>query len=146
MDPYKLGILNPGDNIPIIQIVFALAAKKPCLTRVPCQPDGFRSCDFWVGSISPTVFSPVGDQDASIWMALLQATYGWEDIYKKNADGRANDMEEGLRRSMNLGMASDERHWENWADFRAMGKIVVKKDENEEDERMDEEDESMDVE
>ncbi|KAK2463741.1 hypothetical protein APHAL10511_004234 [Amanita phalloides] len=77
MDPYALGILNPGDNVPIIRIVFALASKTPCLTHVTsCQQDGIKSCDYWVGGISPTVFSPVGNDDASIWMALLQATYG----------------------------------------------------------------------
>ncbi|KAF8347959.1 hypothetical protein F5887DRAFT_672674 [Amanita rubescens] len=63
MDPYALGILNPGDNIPIIRIVFALASKTPCLTRVECSQDGF--CDFWVGGISSTVFSPV--KRASGW-------------------------------------------------------------------------------
>jgi hypothetical protein len=119
MDPYALGVLNPGDNIPIIRIVFALASKTPCLTRVECSQDGF--CDFWVGGISPTVFSPVDDHDASIWMALLQATYDWEDIYKKNPDEtKAGQVEEGLRRSMNPGAAEDERHWGNWADFMAM--------------------------
>ena len=139
MDPYKLGILNQGDNIPIIRIIFALASKTPCLTRITCQQDSVKSCDFWVGGISPTVFSPVGDQDARIWAELLQATYGWEDIYKKNPEGRADKGEEGLRRSMNPGAGEDEHHW-NWADFEAMRKIKEnEKDENEEeDKRMDE--------
>jgi len=140
MDPYKLGILNPGDNIPIIRIVFALASKTPCLKRVTtCRQDGFQSCDIWVGGISPTVFSPVGDQDASIWAALLQATYGWEDVYKKNPEGRADKEEEYLRRSMNPGTAEDIHHW-NWADFEAMPETQGnQKDENkEEDKRMDE--------
>jgi hypothetical protein len=95
MDPYALGILNPEDNnIPIIRIIFALASKTPCLTRVACQQAGLKSCDFWVGGISPTVLSPVGDHDASIWTELLQATYhdGLEDIYKGNlADFTAMD-------------------------------------------------------
>jgi hypothetical protein len=93
----------------------------------------------WVGGISPTVFSPVGDHDASIWMALLQAMYGWEDIYKKNPEGRAAGVEEALRRSINPGTAQGEHHWENWADFTAMRNVK----EDEEDEK-DEEDESMD--
>jgi hypothetical protein len=136
MDPYRLGILNPGDNPPIVRIVFALASKTPCLRRVTCQQDGFKSCDFWVGGIS--VFSPVGDHDASIWMAFLQIMYDWEDIYKKNPEGRADSVEEGPRRSMNLGTAEGERHWGNWADFTAMRNI----EENEKDETEDE-DESM---
>jgi hypothetical protein len=123
MDPYALGILNPGDNIPIIRIVFALASETPCLTHVPCQQDGFKS-DFWVGGISPTVFSPVSEDDASTWMALLQATYGWEDIYKNNPDGRADKAEEALRRSMNPGTAVDGHHWENWADFAALSAMA----------------------
>ncbi|KAF8714726.1 hypothetical protein AX14_012689 [Amanita brunnescens Koide BX004] len=113
MDPYALDILNPADNIPIIRVVFALASKTPCLTRVTCQQVGSKSCDFWVAGISPTVFSPVG-RDASIWTALLQATYGWEDVYKMNPDGKANKTEEYLRRSMNPGTAKDKHHWENW--------------------------------
>ncbi|KAK2467168.1 hypothetical protein APHAL10511_000717 [Amanita phalloides] len=178
MDPYALGILNPGDNlnIPIIRIIFALDSKTPCLTRVDIVPsasggdhvdpddgmadvesttstatvmqqhggagnskqDGFKSCDFWVGGISPTVFSPVGDHDASIWMALLQAAYGWEDVYKTNLDGLGtNNVEEGLRRSMNPGTAQDECHWENWADFTAMGNIKENED-SESGESMDE--------
>jgi hypothetical protein len=65
-------------------------------------------------------------------MALLQAMCGWEDIYKKNPEGRAAGVEEALRRSMNPGTAQDERHWENWADFTAMRNI------KEDDESMDE--------
>ena len=134
MDPYALGILNLGDDIPIIRIVFALASKTPCFRSVRYQQDNFKSCDFWVGGISPAVFSFVGDQDASIWTALLQATSGWEDIYKNNPDGRADKVEEGIRRSMNPGTAEDEHHWGNWADFTAMDNIK----ENENDESMDE--------
>ena len=140
MDPYALGILNPGDNILIVRIVFALASKTPCLKRVTCQQHGFKSCDFWAGGISPTVFSPVGDQDASTWTALLQATYSWENIYKEKSDGDA--LEECLRRSMNPGTSEDEHHWENWADFTAMGNI--KENEIEQDEESMDEDESTD--
>ena len=135
MDPHKLGI---PDHIPIIRVVFALASKTPCLKLVPRKNCDSKGCDLWVGGISPTIFPPVGDHDASIWEALLQATYGWEDMYKKNFDGRTDNMEEGLRRSMNPGTAEDERHW-NWADFSAMTKIKEnQKDENEGDVNMDE--------
>ena len=138
MDPYALGILNPGDNVPIIRIFFALASKTPCIKRVECQ-DGLDSCDLWVGGISPTVFTPVGDGDADSWMALLQASYGWEDVYKNNSDGKADKMEEGLRRSLNPGTAKDKHHWENWADFKAMDKIKENEDMDEDmDESMDE--------
>ena len=107
MDTYALGILNPGDNIPIIRVVFALASKAPCLTRVTCQQVGFKSCDFWVAGISPTVFSLVS-REVSIRTALLQATYGWEDVYKTNPDGKADKTEEYVRRSMNPGTAKDK--------------------------------------
>lgn len=106
--------------------------QRLLVSRVTRQQDGFKGCDFWIGGISSTVFSPVGN-DTSIWTALLQATCGWEDIYKNDSD----DELEGLRRSMNPGAAEDERHWGNWADFAAMRNIK----ENETDE--DEEYESM---
>ena len=113
MDPYALGILNPADKIPIIRIVFALASKAACFKCVPSKR-GFY--DFWFGGISPNFCLPVGG-DASIWTTLLQATYGWEDIYKRNPDGKADILEEGLRRSMNPGTATDENHWRNWTQF-----------------------------
>ena len=91
-----------------------IGSKAPCLTRVTCQQDGFKSCDFWVAGISPTVFSLVS-RDVSIWTALLQATYGWEDVYKTNPDGKADKTEEYVRRSMNPpGTAKDKHYWEHW--------------------------------
>lgn len=108
MDPYALGILDPEDNsIPIIRMVFALASKTPCLTRVTCQQDGLKTAV----TSGLAVFSPVGDHDASILTELLQATYhdgpGLEDIWMTDKG--------------------------NWVDFTAMGNMK----EDEEDERID---------
>ena len=138
MDPYSLGILKQGDKIPIIRIVFALASKTPCLIPVKCKED-FESYDFWVGGISPTVFLPVGDSDESIWTALLQASYGWEDLYKIDSD---SNLMRGLRRSMNPGTAENKHHWENWADFTAMDNSDD--DDEEEEEEDEEEDDGLD--
>jgi hypothetical protein len=68
-------------------------------------------------------------------MTLLQATYGWEDVYKANPDGKADKTEEDLRRSMNPGTAQDKHHWNNWAVVEKYKN--VKKNKNKKDETMD---------
>jgi len=115
MDPYTLRILREGDAaIPVIKIVFALAARKPAL-KVVRRPatDGYNAVvyEIWCAGISPDILGPIEKEKAGVWDALLQASYGWKDLYNK-ASSEARD----LRRSVNAGAASDSGHWSRWAE------------------------------
>ena len=113
MDPYQLGILNAGDAaIPLIRIFFALAAKSPRLVVARHAPTSNYNAivyDIWCAGISSQVLNPV-NPEADIWDALVQASYGWEDLYKAKSN-----IEQDLRRSMNPGAAYDDGHWSRWA-------------------------------
>jgi len=113
MDVYKLGILKTGDAaVPLIKIVFALAAKTPSLqvVRHPASAEyNAVVYDIWCSGISSDTFSAVESSQEAIWTALLQASYGWESIYK------GQSVDQDLRRSMNPGPATDIGHWSHWA-------------------------------
>ncbi|KAF8240637.1 hypothetical protein L208DRAFT_511167 [Tricholoma matsutake] len=113
MNPYDLGILKPGDApVPVIRIFFALAAKTPSLhvSRHASLPTyNAVVYDIWSAGLSSHFLNPI-DPQTDIWDGLLQASYGWKDIYKA-----ATDVERELRRSMNPGAADDGRHWTRWA-------------------------------
>jgi hypothetical protein len=112
MDPYKYGILAPGDApCPIIRIFFALAARKPSINVVRHAPTtDYNSLiyDIWCAGLSPELFAPI--LHADIWDGLLQASYGWKDIYK---GGSAEGVENW--RSENPGAAAQSGHWSRWA-------------------------------
>ncbi len=113
MDPYDLGVLNKADAaVPIIRIIFALAAKTPSLhvTRHdPSSAYGAVVYDIWVSGLSSNFLEPIGLQ-TDIWRGLLRASYSWNDIYKAPTNRKKQ-----LRRSMNPGTAFDDRHWSCWA-------------------------------
>ena len=115
MDPYKLGILEPGDDaVPLIKIVFALAAKTPYLNVVrhgPTQDYDAVVSEIWCAGVSPDILGPVQGPDVGIWDALLQASYGWKDLYKMESKALGD-----LRRSAAPGAALDDGHWAHWAD------------------------------
>ena len=113
MDVYKLKILKEGEiAIPLIKIVFALAARTPSLTVVRHSPSIDYNAvvyEIWCAGISPDILHAVEPSQANTWAALLQASYGWKMIY----GGTGFDKE--LRRSMNPGAAADTGHWRRWA-------------------------------
>jgi len=115
MDPYDLGILEPGDGaVPLIKIVFALAAKTPYLNVVrhgPTKDYSAITYEIWCAGISPGILGPVQDQDVGIWDALLEASYGWKDVYKTKSKVLGD-----LRRSAAPGAALDDGHFARWAD------------------------------
>jgi hypothetical protein len=118
MDPYKLEILTPEDApVPVIRIFFALAARTPCLkvTRHdPAKDKNYKAItyDIWCAGLSHQVLNPIHASDVHIWDALLQASHGWQELYKADTEE-----EENLRRSMNPGAASDRGHWSRWVRF-----------------------------
>jgi hypothetical protein len=113
MDVYKLRILKEGDAaVPLIKIVFALAARTPSITvdRHPPSTTGYNAVvyDIWCAGLSPDILKAVEPTQATIWDALLQASYGWRSIYE------GPGVDKDLRRSMNPGAASDIGHWNRW--------------------------------
>ncbi|KAF8345733.1 hypothetical protein F5887DRAFT_154644 [Amanita rubescens] len=113
MDPYDVGILKEGDApVPVIRIFFALAAKTPSLhvTRhAPSPTYGAVIYDIWCAGLSSDFLKPIGAR-ADVWDGLLQASYGWKEIYKT-----ATNVTKNLRRSQNPGAADDDGHWSRWA-------------------------------
>ena len=114
MDPYRLSILDEADKaVPLIKIFFALAAKTPSfhVTRHNPSPEYDAVVyEIWISGLSQDFLAPIKDNhQAIIWESLLQASYGWKDIYKAETTA-ARD----LRKSMNPGAADDEAHWSSW--------------------------------
>jgi hypothetical protein len=118
MDPYSLKILKTEDAaVPLIRIFFALAARTPCLKVTRHEPTTTYNAviyDIWCGGLSSTVLNPITEETNDIWLGLLQASYGWKQVYNAGTD-----VEKDLRRSMNPGAADDSSHWSRWA-FREM--------------------------
>ena len=130
MDPYSLGILQFPTNIPVIRIVFALAAKTPSLTfvdyntpttktgrtsRARVKPTGitkesYTTYDFWVSGLSQEILVPIG-KESNTWNSILQAS-SWERIYSDRLELRTRH-----RRSMNPGAAINSEFWESWCNL-----------------------------
>ena len=113
MDPYDLGIVGEGDAaVPIIKIVFALAATTPSLhVERHDASEAYNAVvyDIWSAGLSPDYLNPIDPQQTDIWNDILQASYGsWDNIYKAAAN-------EDARRSMNPGAAFHGGHWSRWA-------------------------------
>jgi len=110
MDPYYLGILEEGDDaVPIIKIIFALASSTPGLhvkRHAPSADYGACVYEIWCAGLVPQNLAPVTSTNNNLWTALLNASHGWEQIYKgENSD---------LKKSMNPGAATDLAHWNGW--------------------------------
>ncbi|KAG5649835.1 hypothetical protein H0H81_001828, partial [Sphagnurus paluster] len=81
MDPFKLNLLFPdGEPIPIIRIIFALAAvEEPCLIHIKKEPEDvgsrFTTFDYWCAGIDSSVLKPVTkkDEGKGIWNDMLAA-------------------------------------------------------------------------
>ena len=89
MDPYEPEILELGDAaIPLIKIIFALAAEKPYLDvvrRGQTKDYNAVTYEIWCAGISPDILRLVKDQDIGLWDALFRASYGREDLRSKRA-------------------------------------------------------------
>ncbi|KAF9470654.1 hypothetical protein BDN70DRAFT_888887 [Pholiota conissans] len=122
MDPYQTGIFTEECDIPIIRIVFALAAAIPSLeiVHVPESSSGknYKTYDIWAAGLSPEIFTPITRQNKDTWDALLDASYSWRDTYK---DASCEELE--LRKMENPGAALEDVYWNNWWDKSAMFKL-----------------------
>lgn len=106
MKPYDLGILEEGDpSVPLIKIVFALAARKPCLNvvrRAPTKEYGAVVYEIWCAGLSPDILQPIISQETGVWDSLLQASYGWKELYKTASDVMATLRKSATPRSRSL--------------------------------------------
>ena len=116
MDPYDLGILGKRDApVPLIKIIFALAAKTPCLNVICHLPTSEYDAivyEIWCAGISPLIFGPIEEHEVGTWYSLLQASYGWKELFKGTSAVTAD-----LRRSAMPGAAHDSGHHSHWVDM-----------------------------
>ncbi|EDR02266.1 uncharacterized protein LACBIDRAFT_295447 [Laccaria bicolor S238N-H82] len=112
MNPHDLNILeDKGCAVPIIKIVFALAAKKPLLKVVRKNASAsYRAViyEIWCAGLSPDVLLPI--KEKGVWEALLQASYGWKSLYETPLD-----IAKKLRQSATPGAARENGHYSCWA-------------------------------
>jgi hypothetical protein len=110
MDPRKFGMVEGEDSVPVIRIIFSLAASQTSLSYVtPSESESkFTSYDFWCGGLKSEVLVPVEAGRESTWAALLQASRPWQAVYRGDRE------ESRLKRTSNPGAGSDRGHWENW--------------------------------
>lgn len=127
MNPFELGVIsapNPNDPpIPIIRVVFALAAKtNPSLTLVRYEDSSsnFTTFDYWCSGISSEVLTPVESRYQATWDDLLQASYPWKQVYTK----ALNPVSRELRRAANPLAATDLGHYDTWFEFKEEGDVA----------------------
>ncbi|KAK2464489.1 hypothetical protein APHAL10511_003468 [Amanita phalloides] len=115
MDPYKLEILGARDcAVPLIKIVFALAARRPSLHVVRHdRTEKYNNIvyEIWCAGLSPEILGPITQQRASVWDSLLQASYGWKALYK------TLDVAADLRRTVTPAGAGHMSHFHRWAEL-----------------------------
>jgi len=114
MDPFDLGIYDRSDDnecIPVIRIVFALAAKTASvrISRVTKISGSCTAYDIWCSGISSDILGPIAPNADDIWHSLVLASHGWKQIYDAR-DRRTK----ALRMSMNPGTAEDPNFWARW--------------------------------
>ncbi len=112
MDPIRLKIFDGEESIPVIRIVFALAARTSSVQVLPENKERTSSCiayDIWCSGASSDL-APVKQGAMDTWTSLVGESEGWRDIYK----GETVE----LRKSMNPGVGEDNAFWEKWASLR----------------------------
>jgi hypothetical protein len=113
MNPYDLEILKAEDApVPVIRIIFALAAETPGLhvnRHDPSPTYGAVVYDIWSAGLSSDFLNPI-NPETNIWDDILQASYGWKEIIYK----AGTELQKELRRSMNPGAGDDRGHWSHW--------------------------------
>ncbi|KAG6820696.1 hypothetical protein H0H93_013215 [Arthromyces matolae] len=90
MDPFELGILEEGDETPIIRIIFSFGAEAEIVPRTwkhgKLRPK-FTTFDIWVGGISSKIFRPVKREEESAWKSILEASSPNIQIYNATTPG-----------------------------------------------------------
>ncbi|KAG6808840.1 hypothetical protein H0H92_002627 [Tricholoma furcatifolium] len=121
MDPFKLKVISNNDKIPvpIIRIVFALAAESPPpeFELVPEQGTSdskkiplYTSFDYWCPGVDSTVFKPVAKEDHTSWHSLVSASQKWEKLYTSSS----SRLGANLRRSQNPLAGQQDAHFDSF--------------------------------
>ncbi|KAH7907566.1 hypothetical protein BJ138DRAFT_1104220, partial [Hygrophoropsis aurantiaca] len=159
MDPWTLGIFNdmdPGSDselgereesaskpvhapVPLIRIIFALAARTPSLKVVKASRVansrglGFCTYDIWCAGISPDILCPIDGNAQVSWADLLGASTAFE-VYRQDTFCTQGQVE--IRQSMNPGVGDDHGFWSFLPpDYRDRAMLIESdEDEDEEDE------------
>ena len=111
MDLFR--IFDGKEPIPVIRIVFALAARTPSVQVLPYDENRTGSCvayDIWCSGVSSAHLAPIKQNAMDTWTSLVGKPEGWDDIYEGETAG--------LRKSMTPGVGDDDAFWENWASLR----------------------------
>ena len=99
-------------NIPTVRLFFALATNHNCLVvDTPSPPP--HAFNFWIAGLSSNILRPIQDEGEGLWEGLLDASYGWEEVYAEHGEEDCEKMT-NIRRSMYPGGATDNAHWRSW--------------------------------
>jgi hypothetical protein len=134
MNPYKLNVFDAGEvsPVPIIRMVFALAASKGIVRAVGQRrrdrikrqkalkrkmSEEFATFDIWCGRACCGSFGCVGEESTGTYEELLKLSHGIRSAFQTN---KTTNMEENrvqeevvqLTRSMHPCAATNENHWE----------------------------------
>lgn len=139
MNPYFLGFFNMDEQkpVPIIRMVFALAAKEACVKAVEDAPvrknpargakskgekkrtrrcPAYTAYDIWCAGTSAETFSVVKPGDEQVYAELLKVSRPFPGVYEAHTE---IDSAKSARRNMNPGTAV---HPDHWCQFSASGK------------------------
>ncbi|KAG5650693.1 hypothetical protein H0H81_011367 [Sphagnurus paluster] len=138
MDPFAFDLLFPdGETIPIIRIVFSLAAaKNPCLIHRQEEPQDsgslFTTFDYWCAGIDSKALKPVIKKEQGIWRELLSASQPWRQTYTIPHNPAAVK----LRKAANPLAATEAPFRRNWFKFfkktQSMEDVAEEEEEEEE--------------
>jgi hypothetical protein len=114
MDHFLLNLVgNDAKGMVVVRVITALAANTPSTIPIPRRDDkrtNFTVYDIWCAGLSPEVYAPIKNLvDTDTWLALLNASRGWEKLYKVRGPAA------GLRRQENVGAADHSDHWQQWS-------------------------------
>jgi hypothetical protein len=131
MNPYFLGFFNMDEQkpVPIIRMVFALAANEACVKAVEDAPvrknpargakskgekkrtrrcPAYTAYDIWCAGTSAETFSVVKPGDEQVYAELLKVSRLFPGVYEAHTK---IDSAKSARRNMNPGTAVHPDHW-----------------------------------
>ena len=132
MNPYFLGFFDTDEQkpVPIIRMVFALAASEACVKAVEYAPlrknpprrarskgkkrlcPAYTAYDIWCAGTSAETFSVVEPGDEQVYSELLKICRLFPGVYEAHTK---IDSAKSARRNMNPGTAAHPDHWSQFS-------------------------------